>query len=258
MITTVLWTTWLAACGGGPNLDITVLDVWSQPVAGATVVLEGVTERITVDGKGRASTEVEPGSVRLSAGANGFIKDAVVVEIDAEADETTKTTLTLFPIPESPGFHGLGEQSYVKTIEAPITVIATELTTFHGIKDIPKAATLPRRGIAHRFVYQTTLREQELKRMDIHLSKLDFKENAPVIGPMGEVEVDVNLWIPAQDIDYNVKTMEAQDNFLIVVSSELETGVYAFHAQGILDARESDALAKLPKEMKVVYAFEVR
>jgi hypothetical protein len=258
MITTALWTTWLAACGGGPTLDIEVIDVWSNPVSSAIVVQDGVTERITVDSKGRASIEVEPGKIRLSAGAEGYIKQSSVVEIVAESENQASTTLTLFPIPTSAGFHGIGNDAYVKMVEAPVVVLASEMTAFHGIKDIPKDAALPQRDQPHRFVFQTTLREQELKRMDIHLSKLVFKPTAPVTGPLGEVEVDVNLWVAESDVNYNVRSMDAPDNYLVVVSTKLDPGVYAFHAQGILDAREADALDKLPKEMKVVYAFEVR
>ncbi len=257
MLTTALWTTWLAACGGGPTLDIEVVDVWSSPVEGATIVQEGVTERISVDGQGHATIEVEPGTVRLSAGADGYIKDASVVEVGAEQEGAT-TTLTLFPIPTEAGFHGIGDKTYVKAQEMAVDVMATEMTTFHGIEDIPKQATLPRRGQAHRFVFQTTLREQELSRMDIHLSRLKFEEEATVTGPLGEIQVKVNLWVTDSDLEYNVKSMDAPDNYLVVAAGELEPGIYAFHSQGILDAREADALDKLPKEMRVAYAFEVK
>ena len=257
MLTTALWTTWLAACGGGPTLDIEVVDVWSSPVEGATVLQEGWTERISVDAQGHASIEVEPGTVRLSAGADGYIKDASVIEVGAE-QEGASTTLTLFPIPTSAGFHGIGDKAYVQAQEMPVDVMATEMTTFHGVKDIPKQAVLTRQGQPHRFVFQTTLREQELSRMDIHLSKLKFEEEATVTGPLGETQVKVNLWVSDTDLEYNVKSMDAPDNYLVVAANELEAGVYAFHSQGILDAREADALDKLPKEMRVVYAFEIK
>ncbi len=247
----------LAACGGGPDLNVEVVDVWSSPVLGATIVVDGNTERIKVDASGKATFEVTPGTVKLTAGASGFIKDGTAIEVTEDGDTPT-ATLTLFPIPDSSGFHGLGDKGYVKLVEAPVEVLATELTTFHGIKDIPKAAGLPNRGQNHRFVFQTTLREQELKRMDIKLSELEFKEKAMVTGPLGEVEVDVELWTSKRDIDYKVKSMDAPDNYLVATSFDLAPGVYAFHSQGILDARAADALAQLPEEMKVVYAFEIR
>lgn len=257
MITTALWTTWLAACGGGPTLDIDVVDVWNKPVGTAVVVQEGVTDRIAVDSRGHATIEVKPGTVRLTAGAEGYIKDAATIEV-TEDSEGASARLTLFPIPKSPGFHGLGDSGYVKLVEAPIKVLATEMSTFHGIKDIPKAAGLPNRGNDNRFVFQTSLREQELKRMDIKLSLLEFTDTAMVTGPLGEVEVDVELWTAKRDIDYRVKSMDAPDNYLIASAFDLGPGVYAFHSQGILDARAADALEKLPQEMKVVYAFEIR
>ena len=257
MITSLLSLSWLAACGGGPDLQIEVVDVFANPVSTAVVVQEGKTERINVNKDGFATIEVEPGNIRLTAGADGYIKDATAIDVTADA-EGSKVKLTLFPIPKSAGFHGLGDDAYVKLIEAPVDVIATEMTTFHGIKDIPKAAALPNRGKDHRFVFQTTLREQELKRMDIKLSQLEFKEKALVTGPLGEVEVEVELWTSKRDIDYRVKSMDAPDNYLIASAFDLEPGVYAFHSQGILDATAADALNKLPEEMKVVYAFEIR
>jgi CRISPR/Cas system-associated endoribonuclease Cas2 len=200
---------------------------------------------------------VKPGSVRLRAGADGYIKDATVIQVEEDSEENATALLTLFPIPPDAGFHGIGAKSYVKMIEAPVEVMATEMTTFHGIKDIPKAAGLPKTKQAQRSVFQTTLREQELKRMDIHLSKLDFQEKAMVTGLLGDEEVDVNLWVAGTEVSYKVKSMEAADNYLVATEAPLESGVYAFHSQGILDAREADALNKLPKEMKIVYAFEV-
>jgi hypothetical protein len=257
MLTSLFTLSWLAACGGGPDLQIEVVDVFANPVSTAVVAQEGRTERIEVDKNGFATVEVEPGNIRLTAGAEGYIKDATAIDV-AEDAEGSKVKFTLFPIPKSAGFYGLGDRAYVKLVEAPVEVMATEMTTFHGIKDIPKAATLPNRDKDNRFVFQTSLREQELKRMDIKLSLLDFQEKAMVTGPLGEVEVEVELWTSKKDIDYRVKSMDAPDNYLLVAAFDLEPGVYAFHSQGILDATAADALAKLPKEMKVVYAFEIR
>ncbi len=249
--------TLLAACGGGPELSIEVVDVWNKPVLGATIVQDGRTERIKVDADGKATIEVEPGHVSVSAGANNFIKDATAIDVGAES-EGESVTLTLFPIPKSAGFWGIGDTEYVQLIEAPVEVLATEMSTFHGIKDIPKAAGIPDRDGPQRFVFQTTLREQELKRMDIKLSQLEFTEKANVTGPLGDTEVEVELWSAKRDIDYKVKSMDAPDNYLVVTGFNLDAGVYAFHSQGILDAKANDALEKLPEEMRVVYAFEVR
>ena len=50
----------------------------------------------------------------------------------------------------------------------------------------------------------------------------------------------------------------AMDHYLITSENELEQGMYAFHAQSILNTREAEALEKLPKELQVVYPFEVK
>jgi hypothetical protein len=66
------------------------------------------------------------------------------------------------------------------------------------------------------------------------------------------------MWVADTDAGMDMKGLWAMDHYLITSESPLEAGVYAFHAQCILNSRESDALDKLPKELQVVYPFEVK
>ena len=47
----------LTSCSSNPTIKATVVDIWDKPVPSATIVQEGVVERIAVDGQGLAEIE---------------------------------------------------------------------------------------------------------------------------------------------------------------------------------------------------------
>ncbi|MCB9764161.1 MAG: carboxypeptidase regulatory-like domain-containing protein [Alphaproteobacteria bacterium] len=248
----------LTGCTEPPKVKLDVRDVWNEPIAGATIVQEGVTERFTSGADGTVMVEVKPGTLSFMAGQDGFIKDLESITIAEEADKPPAVVFHLYPEPENPGFYGVSRAApYVHLEAQPIQSVATEMSTYHGIKDIPKSM-IPKNVKPLRFVFNSTLRVQEIKRQDLRLSKLRYLEEAEVQGVLGAETVDLNLWVADGDVKFDVKGLQSKDDYLLEVEGDLEPGFYAFHAQNVLDSRNADVLDKLPKELKVVFPFEVK
>ncbi|MCP4805344.1 MAG: hypothetical protein GY913_00630 [Proteobacteria bacterium] len=248
------------ACGDPPALSVQVNDVFGTPVADAQVKMDGATDTFATDAGGKAQVlGASAGStVELMAGKAGYIHDFASLDIPAEG-EWPPLTFSLYPEPTEPGFYSLGKESYAHLAAAKIESLATEFTTWHGLKDHPASTVTAKAGEPLTLVFNSTLRATELKRQDLRLSKLEYKETAEVTGVLGATDVELHLWVAdASDIDYELKGTQSQDDYLIVVGGGLEPGVYAFHAQGVMHSTEADTLEKLPAEMQVAFPFEVK
>jgi len=246
-----------AACTSDPEIQLTVVDVWNNPVAGATVIQEGVTENITVDSNGKASVAVKPGQVRLLASAPEHTQDLQISEI-VEDVEPTALTFTLYPAPPHPGFYGVGQSEYDELELYKVDTVGSEMSVYHGIKDTPKSIMPKGTNAPHRFVFKTDLRKEEISRFNLKLSKLKFVESTVAKAVTGDVEVDLNLWVADTDANFEVKGLTAEDVYLLTTEKALPAGMYAFHAQNILNATSAVALERLPEELRVVYPFEVK
>lgn len=249
----------LAGCSEPARVQVKVVDIWSKPLAGATVVQEGVRDRFTTGSNGKVMVPVEEGERHLMAGLDGYIKELATIEVpkDADDDELAEVVLQLYPEPGAPGFYGVGFKDYVHLEAAPIDAVATEISTWHGVRSHPKAG-MSKSGESLRFVLHSTLRADELKRQDLKLSSLKFVEDGEVVTVLGPQSVDLDLWVADSDLEFEVKGLQSRDDYLIVVKPVPPPGVYAFHAQNILDSRNAEALDKLPEELKVAFSFEIR
>lgn len=245
------------ACGKPATIEVQVTDVWDVPIAGATVVQEGVTDRFSTGSDGRVKIPVEAGTAHFMAGQDGFIKELATVEVPEDKDAIEGLTLQLYPEPEKPGFYGVDRKAYVHLEAYSIQAVASESSTIHGLKDIPKAGLQYEAEGPVRFVFSSTLRAQQLKQQNLKLSKLEFKDSVDFVGVLGSSVIQLNLWVAGEEVPFTVKGLQSRDDYLIVVEDALPKGIYAFHAQNILDPSSAGALEKLPKEMQVAFTFEV-
>lgn len=246
------------ACGDPPTMTIEVGDIFGAGIADAQVKQEGVVESWKTGADGTVSVPFEPGTMELMVGAEGFIPEFVSVEIAAETEGAPPPVqVALHKEAPEPGFFGIAAKGYEHLSAQTIKSVATEMSTWHGLENHPEVKLVAKDGSAS-FLFNSTLRAQELKRQDLKLSRLEYKESATVTGVLGETEVELHLWVASDDIAYDIKGTQSQDDYLIHVAEGLSAGVYAFHAQSILHSTEAEALDKLPKEMKVAFPFEVK
>lgn len=246
----------LVGCSDSQLLTGAVNDIWGRPVADATVVIEGVVERYHSDSAGRFSIESETPVIRVMAGKDGYIKDIEAVPTPLEeGGDYEPVNFGLYPEPEQPGFYGLGPEDYVHLEAKRIRVVGTELKHYAGLQDIAEQGL--RSGEPATFVFSSTLRSSELARMNLHLSRLDFVDHTRVKGVLGAMDATVNLWVAAEDIAFDLKALPARDAYLITTRAPVVPGMYAFHAQDVLNEEDERILMNLPKEMQVAFPFEV-
>ncbi len=245
----------LVGCDSPRMLEGQVVDIWGQPVADATVVIEGVVARYHADETGKFSIPTEAPVKRAMAGKDGYIKEVADLPEIAEDADYDKLTFTLYPEPEKPGFYAIGATAYISVPAQRIRMVATELRHFAGIRDIPTDA-IPGAKPAS-FVFTSMLRPSELARMNLHLSKLSFVNKASVKGVLGPTDATVNLWIAESEVAFDLESLPSRDDYLISTRDKLGPGVYAFHAQDVLNEEDERVLMNLPKEMQVAFPFEV-
>lgn len=246
----------LVACTDTRVLAGEVKDVWGKPVPDATIVIEGVVERYHTDSAGRFSIETEKPVSRVMVGKEGFIKDMEqVAPVREDADDYDPLTFSLFPQPEQPGFYGVGRTDYVHLGAKRIRVVGTELKHYAGIQDEPDQGLAS--GKPASFVFVSTLRSSELARMNLHLSRLQFVDHTNVKGVLGPMDATVQLWVAQEDVAFDLQALPARDAYLITTREPATPGMYAFHAQDVLNEDDERILMNLPKEMQVAFPFQV-
>ncbi len=109
-----------------------------------------------------------------------------------------------------------------------------------------------------RVVFHTDLKMDEVMRLGYELHKLDYVQETQVKTPEGQVDVDVNLWTSADEIDIGLEELGDQRNYLITAEGDLEPGTYAFQTFEVLTPPNAEAFSKLLEDIRKAYAFEVR
>lgn len=249
-----MWVLFIA-CSSPRYLEGHVEDIWGKPVPEATLVIEGVVERYYADANGKFSIPTEAVVKRAMAGKDGYIKEVADLPEIAEDADYSPLTFTLYPEPEKPGFYAIGSTAYIEVPSQRIRMVATELRHFAGIRDIP-ASGLPSKRPA-KFVFTSMLRPSELKRMNLHLSRLTFVNHTAIKGVLGPTDATVNLWISEAEVAFDLESLPSRDDYLITTREPLDAGVYAFHAQDVLNEEDERVFMNLPKEMQVAFPFEV-
>jgi hypothetical protein len=253
MLTSLLLFT---ACSDTRVLAGDVKDVWGNPVSDATVVIEGVVERYRSDSAGKFQIDSEEPITKVMAGKDGFIKAIEVVPQPTDEDaDYDPLSFSLYPDPEMPGFYAIGPHDYIHLEAKRIRVVGTELKHYAGIQDVADEQLTG--GQPATFVFSSTLRASELARMNLHLSRLDFVDHTRVKGVLGAMDATVNLWTAAEDVPFDLTSLPSRNDYIITTRDPIQPGMYAFHAQDVLNEEDERVLMNLPKEMQVAFPFEV-
>jgi hypothetical protein len=248
-----------SGCSSVEKLNGRVLDVFDQPVGGATIALKGQTSHLLADSRGNFSLEITRGqTLTLMAGKDGFVRDKLDIDLPENNDEKLpRADFTLFPEPAEPGFYGLGYRELNALPKSEIHELGSELEVVHGLRDISDTRLAPTKE-PHQFVFRSTLRRDEIARLDLKLLRLDFVEKQTLKGVTGPMESTVELWLPQDEVPFELRGMLTRDLYLLTTNERLEAGMYAFEDQAALSSRESGSLLRLSQEMRVAHVFEVR
>ncbi len=245
----------LLACAEPVVIHGTVTDAWGTPVPGATVVLEGVVDRWTAgaDGTFTVQTDDPPGTV--IAGADGYMRGTATVVHGDDAPRIQDVRIALWPDPANPGFFGVGPSGYAHLPARTLTPLRPTRPLPGGETAFPALTLPPDARVAPdttRFVHKSTVRAQEVRAMDLRLSRL--VEAPETLRP---ADAGGAWWIGADDIPFTVDGMPGRDAYLLKLAAPLAPGVYAWHTGGTLELRDSDALALLPRARLLAWPFRV-
>lgn len=246
----------LSACSDPPVHKGKVTDRWGKPIAGVTLGYTGSAKQLVSGPDGSFTIPLQSKDIKIRAGKTGFIRKTLKLAASTGEGQPSPIRFALYPDPESPGFFAVDSQKYTVIDSKLVKTVGTDIRAFHGLVDVGKASIASKKSL--EFIFSSDARRSELKQLGLQLHKLRFLEADSLPGVLGETEVKLNLWVSDDTVPFDLTSLETDDDYIIKTRAALESGVYAFHTQGILTSKDPQALDKLPEEMRVAFPFEVR
>ena len=244
----------LAACESTSMIEGKVVDIWGNPIEGATVMVVGGTERPLSDRDGRYRIARTEGKLQIKAGRKGYIQDHQEIEV-GPGETPPGPTFELYPKPEKPGFYLVTTGRYVPLEQKLVHSFGNALASFRGLQALGEAEAEVEKP---RFVFHTELRTDELMRLGLELHRLEYVEEREMSGPVGRTNVSVNLFVDAGDVPIDIVPLRSRTDYLVTPKEPLAPGGYAFQTQDLLSPGESDRFEEIPEELRVVFPFAVR
>ena len=246
----------LAGCGEDPVLKGQVVDIWGQPVEGATVMIVGqANARILTDNSGLYAMARLPGNHEFKAGREGYIQQHAQFSVEG-TNEQSGPTFQLYKKPSDVGFYVVGAADYEQLGAQTVHSLGNELKSFTGLKSAGDAGA---EGTSVRVIYHNDLKMDELMRLGLELHKLEHVAEGAFPSPLGsETNADVNLWVSAGEVPIDIAPTASKTDYLITSKEPLAAGTYAFHTQDLLTPKDLEAFAQLPDKLRVAFPFTVR
>lgn len=244
----------LAACESTSMIEGKVVDIWGNPIEGATVMVVGGTERPLTDADGRYKIARTEGALQIKAGRKGYVQDHR--ELAVKPGETPAgPVFELYPKPEKPGFYLVATGRYQPVPQRRVEAVGNALKTYRGVEDPGDAET---ESASPRIVFHTELRADEITRLGLELHRLTYVEEAELQGPVGRTTATVNLYVDDGEIPLEIEPLRSRTDYLVTPKEPLEPGVYALQAQDLLSADDLDRFEEIPDELRIVFPFQVR
>lgn len=230
-----------------------VVDVWGNPIEGATVMVVGGEERPLTDADGRYTLPRVDGTMQIKAGRKGFIQDHMEIEVKA-GQAATGPLFELYPKPEAPGFYAVAVGKYLQLEPKPVKSVGNALRQFRGVADLGGVVLDTERP---RIVFHTELRQDEIVRLGLALRRLELVGDAEIPGPVGTAVVPVHLYVDKGDIPLDVVPLRSRSDYLLTPKAPLQReSAYALQTQTLLTLDDA-AFAAIPDELRVVFPFDV-
>jgi hypothetical protein len=231
----------LAACADGPALEGTVVDVWGHPVGDANIVVEGIVARHETDRTGHFHITLPSEATRVIAGKQGYIKQALDLPPLSAEGHLAPVTFSLFPAPPVPGLYAVGTDGYLRILNGAVRTAESLV----GIDDVPGDPM----AAPSRFLLRSTLRPAEIDQLDLQLSRMKRVDRVK----SGRASTTVGLWVRDAPVPFELTALPTRDDYVLAPVMPLTPGVYAFHANGVLDLKMPD----LARDLQLVFPFEV-
>jgi hypothetical protein len=248
----------LVACNPVPDtLEGQVVDVWGNPVEGATVMVVGGSEQQLTTADGRYVLPRSEGSIVVKTGRKGFVQDQreIVVEPGERADGPL---FELYPKPEETGFYAVGAASYKELEARPVRQVGNTLKQFIGLADPGEVVLETRRP---RILYHNDkIRHDQILRLGLQLRALRFVGEEQLPDLQGDTSVPVNLYVDDGGVPITIEALGSRSDYLIVPKEDLEPGrAYALQQEGLLTGSPaSTEFAALPEKLRIAFPFTLR
>lgn len=245
----------LFACDQPTEIKGRVVDIWNNPVEGATVV--GAGERPLTDAYGVYSLgQLSPGTYEMKAGKDGYVQESASFELK-EGDKVGPT-FRLYQKPEADGFYAVTVGDYRKIEASTVQSIGHASDAIYGIA--PPSDRIFVEGTDLEVVYRIDLSMPQIKSLGLKLRKLEFVESVQMSTVAGgtKTEVPVNLFVGRGEAPIEITPLNSKDYYAIKSKEKLEPGVYAFESQDLLSPQNEDAWNRIPPKVRTVYPFTVK
>lgn len=244
----------LLGCPEPPAIEGQVVDIWGDPIEGATVMVVGGSERPLTDQHGKYKLARAEGSFVVKAGRKGYIQEQA--ELVVAAGETPSgPVFQLYPKPEKAGFYAIRPKQYVALDQKLVHSVGNTLKSFRGIQSLGEAEVDVNDP---KILFHTELRTDEILRLGLELHRLEYVDSAELQGPMGRTNASVQLYVDAGEVPIDIVPLRSRTDYLVVPKEPLQPGGYAFQTQDLLSPSETDRFAEIPEELRIVFALSVR
>ena len=229
-----------------------VVDIWGNPIEGATVKMEGQTERPMTDSNGWFPLPKVTGTHTVKAGRQGYIED--VLQVTIGEGEQSSPVIHLYPEPEEKGFYIVGSQGYQSLQPQPIQAIGSEIKALYGLKNLGDASV---DGNSLRIIYHTDLRLAQVMTLEPVLHKMAFQRDAELQGAL-TTSARINLWTSEEKLETKLDPMKSKSDYLIQVEGPLEPGAYALTTHNLLTPADTESFRMIAKPLRIAFPFELR
>lgn len=247
----ILGAIWLGGCTCSPPVVIEgqIIDLWGDPVAGATITVEGQDTVLTTDEAGTFTLPML-GDVMITIAKDGFVTRTDPIE-PLDTTKTHKEPFEIVPIPEENGFYAIGPRGYEHIDSQPVATVDGGTRAWRGVEGTGEQEV---EGDPLRIVYRTTLHEDQLDQLGLTLHRLERVDEAEVASIEGSTTVSVGLWVSAAKVPLVRRKLDDQTWALRV--EELARGTYALVTMDLLDP-DREGYDELAPELRRVNAFLV-
>ena len=242
------------ACGGDPQVEGTVVDIWNNPISGAEVHMDNGESPTQSSSSGSFSFKAQEGKMRFRAKKEGYMAGVAQGNYKKDA-EMPKVEIQLYPLAKENGVWFIDTETYTQVQQRPVVSIEGDGYSLLGIKDIGKVVINKGKP---SFIFKTSMTKEQLKQMDLELHVLEFQEKRSFNTITGPKEAEIDIWTATEQKTFTIKELQAKtdDHFLIELEGSLPKGVYAFHSHNILSNNQE--IRKLPKELMIAYPFRIK
>jgi hypothetical protein len=246
---------WLCACSEEPRLQGVVLDIWDNPVAGATVVMDDLPERPLTDRNGKFNLPFIPGKHRLKAGHQAYVQEHQEVVVPEGPEASERVLFRLYRKPERAGFYVVSTADYVHLEPQHVVQKGGDVELVRGIERVGDAYVENKKL---KVLFHTPLKTDQVHRLGLRLHRLAYLPSIEMTGPTEREQVPVRLYVSDAEVPIQITPLRSRHDYLIETKDPVDVGEYALDHQDLLAGRDREAFQEIPEPVRKAYPITIR